>query len=61
MNWVPKLCHLVQEMGEEERVQHLRSAELLSLSSMVIHHCGFSSSYGCLFKFSPFFVLISPA
>uniref|UniRef100_A0A2P2MU07 Uncharacterized protein n=1 Tax=Rhizophora mucronata TaxID=61149 RepID=A0A2P2MU07_RHIMU len=35
MNWVPKLCHLVQEMGEEERVQHLRSAALLVLSSMV--------------------------
>lgn len=32
---IPKLCPLAQEMGEEERVCHLRSAGLQALSSMV--------------------------
>lgn len=32
----PKLCVLAQEMGEDERVKHLRSAGLQALSSMVM-------------------------
>ncbi|KAI8545848.1 hypothetical protein RHMOL_Rhmol07G0069700 [Rhododendron molle] len=31
----PKLCVLAQEMGEDERVKHLRSAGLQALSSMI--------------------------
>ncbi|XP_059668417.1 protein SEMI-ROLLED LEAF 2 isoform X2 [Cornus florida] len=33
--FVPKLCQLAQEMGEDDRANHLRSAGLQSLSSMV--------------------------
>ncbi|KAF8396144.1 hypothetical protein HHK36_017757 [Tetracentron sinense] len=32
---IPKLCQLVQEMGDDERAQHLCSAALQALSSMV--------------------------
>ncbi|CAN1132633.1 Protein SEMI-ROLLED LEAF 2 [Linum perenne] len=32
---VPKLCSLVQEMGEDEKIQKLRAAGLQALSSMV--------------------------
>eukprot|EP00268_Persea_americana_P062160 TRINITY_DN7946_c0_g2_i8.p1 TRINITY_DN7946_c0_g2~~TRINITY_DN7946_c0_g2_i8.p1 ORF type:complete len:950 (-),score=163.31 TRINITY_DN7946_c0_g2_i8:405-3254(-) len=32
---IPKLCQLAQEMGEDERVSHLRSAGLQALSSMI--------------------------
>ncbi|XP_022770094.1 uncharacterized protein LOC111313685 isoform X2 [Durio zibethinus] len=32
---IPKLCLLAQEMGEDKRVQHLRSAGLQTLSSVV--------------------------
>ncbi|KAL5760443.1 hypothetical protein ACOSP7_018955 [Xanthoceras sorbifolium] len=32
---IPKLCRLAQEMGEDGRVQHIRSAGLQALSSMV--------------------------
>lgn len=32
---IPKLCQLAQEMGEDERACHLRSAGLQALSSMV--------------------------
>lgn len=35
----PKLCVLAQEMGEDERVKHLRSAGLQALSSMVTCLC----------------------
>lgn len=38
---IPKLCPLAQEMGEEERVCHLRSAGLQALSSMVLHPADF--------------------
>ena len=34
---IPKLCFLAQEMGEEGKVLHLRSAGLQALSSMVIY------------------------
>ncbi|KAK9290998.1 hypothetical protein L1049_009181 [Liquidambar formosana] len=33
--FIPKLCQLAQEVGEDERAQHLRSAGLQALSSMV--------------------------
>lgn len=33
--FVPKLCQLAQEVGEDEKAQHLRSAALQALSSMV--------------------------
>lgn len=33
--FIPKLCQLAQEVGEDERAQHLRSAGLHALSSMV--------------------------
>ncbi|KAA8518182.1 hypothetical protein F0562_015656 [Nyssa sinensis] len=33
--FIPKLCQLAQEMGEDEREKHLRSAGLQALSSMV--------------------------
>lgn len=32
---IPKVCLLAQEMGDDERVQHLRSSGLQALSSMV--------------------------
>ncbi|XP_026662768.1 protein SEMI-ROLLED LEAF 2-like isoform X2 [Phoenix dactylifera] len=32
---IPRLCHLAQEVGEDERAQHLRAAALQALSSMV--------------------------
>ncbi|XP_008784320.2 protein SEMI-ROLLED LEAF 2-like isoform X1 [Phoenix dactylifera] len=32
---IPKLCHLAQEMGEDERAHNLRAAGLRALSSMV--------------------------
>ncbi|KAI4325649.1 hypothetical protein MLD38_031030 [Melastoma candidum] len=34
-SFIPKLCQLAQEEGEEERVQHLRAAGLQALSSMI--------------------------
>ncbi|KAI4330508.1 hypothetical protein MLD38_028794 [Melastoma candidum] len=34
-SFIPKLCQLAQEEGEEEKVQHLRSAGLQALSSMI--------------------------
>jgi len=33
--FIPKLCQLAQEVGEDEREQSLRSAGLQALSSMV--------------------------
>ncbi|KAL6957299.1 hypothetical protein U1Q18_051297, partial [Sarracenia purpurea var. burkii] len=33
--FIPKLCQLAQEVGDEERVKHLRSAGLQSISSLV--------------------------
>jgi hypothetical protein len=37
--FIPKLCQLAQEVGEDEKEQSLRSAGLQALSSMVsIHH-----------------------
>ncbi|KAG8646283.1 hypothetical protein MANES_10G140400v8 [Manihot esculenta] len=33
---VPKLCHLAQEMGEDGKVENLRTAGLQALSSMVV-------------------------
>lgn len=33
---IPKLCVLAQEMGEDSRVQRLRSAGLQTLASVVI-------------------------
>ncbi|MBD4019396.1 hypothetical protein GUI04_10275, partial [Xanthomonas citri pv. citri] len=33
--FIPKLCQLAQEVGEDERVEPLRSAGLQALSSMV--------------------------
>ena len=33
--FIPKLCQLAQEVGEDERAQNLRSAGLQALSSMV--------------------------
>lgn len=35
--FIPKLCQLAQEVGDDERVKHLRAAALQALSSMV--HC----------------------
>ncbi|KAJ9158809.1 hypothetical protein P3X46_024355 [Hevea brasiliensis] len=32
---IPKLCHLVQEIGEEGKIEHIRTAGLQALSSMV--------------------------
>ncbi|KAF9592741.1 hypothetical protein IFM89_017311 [Coptis chinensis] len=32
---IPKLCQLAQEVGEDDRAQHLRSAGLQALSSMI--------------------------
>lgn len=34
--FIPKLCQLAQEVGEDERVEPLRSAGLQALSSMVL-------------------------
>jgi hypothetical protein len=44
--FIPKLCQLAQEVGEDERAQSLRSAGLQALSSMVLH----SSCCYCTFK-----------
>lgn len=33
---IPKLCLLAQEMGEDEKAQHLCYASLQALSSMVV-------------------------
>lgn len=33
--FIPKLCQLAQELGQDERAQHLRAAGLQALSSMV--------------------------
>jgi len=33
--FIPKLCHLAEELGEDERAKHLRSAGLQALSSLV--------------------------
>lgn len=38
---IPKLCELALEIGEDERVQPLRSAGLQALSSMVFTFCLF--------------------
>lgn len=35
---IPKLCLLAQEMGEDGRAHHLRSAGLQTLSSVVIFY-----------------------
>lgn len=35
--FIPKLCQLAQEMGEDERALRLRSAGLQALSYMVLH------------------------
>ena len=33
--FIPRLCELAQEVGEDEKVQHLRAAGLQTLSAMV--------------------------
>ena len=44
--FIPKLCQLAQEVGEDERAQSLRSAGLQALSSMVLY----SSCCYCTFR-----------
>lgn len=36
--FIPKLCQLAQEIGEDERALRLRSAGLQALSYMVLLH-----------------------
>lgn len=33
--FIPRLCELAQEVGEDEKVRHLRAAGLQTLSAMV--------------------------
>ena len=44
--FIPKLCQLAQELGDEERARQLRSAGLQVLSSLV-----FSLKLSCHLKF----------
>lgn len=37
--FIPKLCQLAQEVGDDERAHNLRSAGLQALSSMVFFLC----------------------
>lgn len=37
--FIPKLCQIAQEPGEDERANNLRSAALQALSSMVFFYC----------------------
>lgn len=37
--FIPKLCQLAQEVGEDERACHLRSEVLQALSSLVFFPC----------------------
>lgn len=37
--FIPKLCQLAQEVGEDERAKHLRAAALQALSAMVFYSC----------------------
>lgn len=49
--FIPKLCQIAQEVGEDERVAPLRSAALQALSSMVFFNVAFTNFschvYGC--------------
>lgn len=40
--FIPKLCQLAQEVGDDERVRDLRAAGLQALSAMVL--CSYSPS-----------------
>ncbi|KAI8545849.1 hypothetical protein RHMOL_Rhmol07G0069700 [Rhododendron molle] len=61
----PKLCVLAQEMGEDERVKHLRSAGLQALSSMVLHlislHSYYSAQLTCVHEAEASLLLIQVA
>lgn len=39
--FIPKLCQLAQQIGEEENAKHLRTVGLKALSAMVQSSCGF--------------------
>lgn len=46
---VPKLCHLAQEMGEDGKVENLRTAGLQALSSMVFYLMAVKLNYHVIF------------